>query len=66
MRQVTVPPSYLNIGIGGHFEGFGGLFGRSMNVVAQTSRFEVSMVDVRIFLRIFLAYKNVRVRIYAN
>ena len=22
--QVTIPPSYLDIGMGGHFEGFGG------------------------------------------
>ena len=26
-RQVTIPPSYLDIGMGGHFEGFGGCEG---------------------------------------
>ena len=25
--QVTIPPSYLDIGMGGHFEGFGGCKG---------------------------------------
>ena len=26
-RQVTIPPSYLDIGMGGHFKGFGGCEG---------------------------------------
>ena len=26
-RQVTIPPSYLDTGMGGHFKGFGGCEG---------------------------------------
>ena len=36
--QVTIPPSYLDIGMGGHFEGFGGCkgFGEQCGEVIKT------------------------------
>ena len=37
-RQATIPPSYLDIGMGGYFEGFGVYVGRILTLICLPYR----------------------------
>ena len=49
-RQVTIPPSYLDIGMGGHFERFGGVvkaLGRPHHLVGYSYAWPEALCSFR-------------------